>query len=136
MARYRKALLTAALGLVIAAEAPRAEPVELELADLDRFTAGAWQSSSPFIELPTFDRRSYISSSYSMPIANAFAVCFMCSGDAAAVAIANAFGNARADAGSFASGFGQAFTRSDAVGPPFIFVLPDTFTAPDFGRRR
>ena len=47
-----------------------------------------------------------------------------------------AIGLTFADAGSFASGFGQAFTRSEAVGPPFIFVLPDTFTAPDFGRRR
>ena len=136
MARYRKALFIAALGLVIAAKAPVAEPVELELADLDRFTGGAWRQSSPFLELPTFDRRSLISSSYSMPIANAFAVCFMCSGDAAAVAIANAFGSARADSGSFASGFGQAFTRSEAVGPSFMFVLPDRFVPPDFDAPR
>ncbi len=136
MARYRNALLTAALGLAVTTQASSAQPVDLDLADLDRFTGGAWQQSSPFIELPTFDRRSFISSSYSMPIANAFAVCFMCSGDAAAVAIANAIGGARADAGSFASGFGRAVTRAEAVGPPFVFVLPDSFAAPAFRARR
>ena len=130
MGRCHTALVTAFLGLVFAAEAPRAQPVDLELADLDRFTGGAWQPTMPLFDRSTFERRSFISSSVSMPIANAFAVCFMCSGDAMAVAIAGAFGNARADAGSFASGFGQAFSRADAVGPPFIFVVPNSFAPP------
>jgi hypothetical protein len=130
MGRCRTALLTALLGLVIAAEAARAQPVDLDLADLDRITGGAWQPTMPLFDRRTFERRSFISSSVSMPIANAFAVCFMCSGDAMAVAIAGAFGNARADAGSFASGFGQAFSRADALGPPFVFVLPNSFAPP------
>jgi len=130
MGRCRTALLTALLGLVIAAEAARAQPVDLDLADLDRITGGAWQPTMPLFDRRTFERRSFISSSVSIPIANAFAVCFMCSGDAMAVAIAGAFGNARADAGSFASGFGQAFSRADAVGPPFVFVLPNSFAPP------
>lgn len=132
MGRCHTALLTALLGIMISAESPRAQPVDLALADLDRLTGGAWQPTMPLFGRNTFERRSFISTSISMPIANAVAVCFMCSGDAMAVATAGAFGNARADAGSFASGFGQAFSRADAVGPPFIFVLPDYFTSPDF----
>jgi hypothetical protein len=135
MGRCHAAFLTALLGLVIAAEAAPAQPVDLDLADLDRITGGAWQPTMPLFDRSTFDRRTFITSSVSMPIANAFAVCFMCSGDAMAVAIAGAFGNARADAGSFASGFGQAFSRADAVGPPFVFLLPDSF-APSTVRAR
>ncbi len=130
MGRCHTALLTALLGLLFVGEAARAQPVDLDLADLDRFTGGAWQPTMPLFDRSTFERRSFITSSVSMPIANAFAVCFMCSGDAMAVAVAGAFGDARADAGSFASGFGQAFSRTDAVGPPFIFVLPNSFAPP------
>jgi hypothetical protein len=131
MGRCHTALLTALLGLAMAATAARAQPVDLDLADLDQITGGASQPTMPLFERSTFDRRTFITSSISMPIANAFAVCFMCSGDAMAVAIAGAFGgDARADAGSFASGFGQAFSRADAVAPPFVFLLPNSFAPP------
>ncbi len=124
MGRCGKVLLTAFFGLALAAEAPQAQPTDLELVDLDQITGGAWRPTTPLFDRSSFDRRSYITSSVSIPIANAFAVCFMCSGDASAVAIAGAFGNARADANSFASGRGQAFTRAEAVGPHFVFVVP------------
>lgn len=127
MGACRKVLLTAVFGLAVAAESSQAQPIDLEVADLDQITGGAWQSkASPF------DRGSFISRSVSIPIANAFAVCFMCSGDASAVAIASAFGSGRADASSLASGLGQAFTRAEAVGTPFVFFVPGNSGTPTF----
>jgi len=103
----------------------RAEPVDLSLDDLDEMVAGVYEPNWRPIDRGSFQRFTSITTSISMPIANSFAICFMCSGDAAAIAISNAYGNARADASSFASGFGQAFSRADAVGPAFVFMLPD-----------
>jgi hypothetical protein len=103
----------------------RAEPVDLSLDDLDEMVAGAYEPNWRPIDRGSFQRFTSITTSISMPIANSFAICFMCSGNAAAIAVSNAYGNARADASSFASGLGQAFSRADAAGPAFVFVLPD-----------
>ena len=137
MGRCRTALGVVLASLVLCA--PTAEgradgsgPVDLELVDLEQLTGGAWEPKRPLFDRSSFERRSFIQTSISMPIANAFAVCFMCSGDAMAVAIAGAIGSGRADSTSFASGRGEAFTSSFAAGPPFIFVFPDSFGSHDF----
>lgn len=137
MGRCRTALGVVLASLVLCA--PTAEgraggsgPVDLELVDLEQLTGGAWEPKRPLFDRSSFERRSFIQTSISMPIANAFAVCFMCSGDAMAVAIAGAIGSGRADSTSFASGRGEAFTSSFAAGPPFLFVFPDSFAPNDF----
>ena len=137
MGGWRTAVGAACAGLLLCgatadARADGAGPIDLELADLDQLTGGAWEPTMPLFDRGTFERRSFIQTSISMPIANAFAVCFMCSGDASAVAIAGAIGSGRADASSFSSGRGDAFTRSFAAGAPFVFVLPESFGSPDF----
>jgi hypothetical protein len=137
MSRWRMAIGAACAGLLLCAatadaRAGGAGPIDLELAELDQLTGGAWEPTLPLFDRGIFERRSFIQTSISMPIANAFAVCFMCSGDASAIAVAGAIGSARADASSFASGRGEAFTSSFAAGPPFIFVLPESFGSPDF----
>jgi hypothetical protein len=141
MGRCRTALGVVLASLVLCA--PTAEgradgsgPVDLELADLEQLTGGAWQPTRPLFDRSAFQRSSFIQTSISMPIANAFAVCFMCSGDAMAVAIAGAIGSGRADSTSFASGRGEAFTSAFAAGPPFIFVFPDSFGSHDFQAMR
>ena len=141
MGRCRTALGVVLASLVLCA--PTAEgradgsgPVDLELADLEQLTGGGWQPQRPLFDRSAFQRSSIIETSISMPIANAFAVCFMCSGDAMAVAIAGAIGSGRADSTSFASGRGEALTSAFAAGPPFIFVFPDTFGPRDFGAER
>jgi len=141
MGGWRTAVGAACAGLLLCgatadARAGGGGPIDLELADLDQLTGGAWEPTMPLFDRGTFDRRSFIQTSISMPIANAFAVCFMCSGDASAVAVAAAFGSGRADSTSFASGRGDAFTSSFAAGPPFIFVLPESFGSPDFQASR
>jgi hypothetical protein len=153
MRRCDKAFVAAVLGLALTAGTATSEPVptaspaihatqsaathdtvtgpmDLELGVLDRITGGAYMPDWQRAGRDSFRRTTFISSSYSMPIAQAFAVCFMCSGDAEAVAIANAFGDARANANSFASGFGRSFTRADAVGQPFIIFMPSNFAPP------
>jgi len=143
MRRCDKAITAAALGLALIAGATKSEPmasetsgggsIDLELGVLERITGGAYMSDMPEWQRAgrdSFRRNTFISSSFSMPIAQAFAVCFMCSGDAEAVAIANAFGDARANANSFTSGFGRSFTRADAVGQPFMVFMPSNFAPP------
>lgn len=137
MGRWKVVLGAAFAGVLLgaatdAAGAGAAGPIELELADLEQLTGGSFEVKGPFIDRGAFARRTVIQTSISMPIANAFAVCFMCSGDATAVAIAGAFGNGRADASSLASGSGEAFTSAFAAGHPFVFVLPESFGSPDF----
>gem|GEM_PF-2457794 len=102
-------------------------PVELDLETLEDFTGGAYTPDWQRTLQDSFRRRTFISSSYSMPVANAFAICFMCEDNASAVAVANAVGSGIADASSIASGFGHAATRADAVGVPVAFVLPPQF---------
>lgn len=130
MRHWVHALSIASLGLAFLAGAARAEPVDLVLDDLDELVAGAYEPHWRPIDRGSFQRFTSITTSISMPIAQSLAICFMCSGDAAAIAISNAFGNAHANASSIASGLGQAFSRADAVGPRYFFVMP-TFTKPD-----
>ena len=140
MCRSDKAITAAVLGLALIAGAAKSEPIgtgpstggsaDLDLGVLDRITGGAYMPEWQRAGRESFRRNTFISSSFSMPIAQAFAVCFMCSGDAEAVAIANAFGDARANANSFTSGFGTSFTRADAVGQPFMVFLPRDFAPP------
>lgn len=140
MRRSDKAITAAVLGLALIAGAAKSEPIasrpsmdgsdDLDLGVLDRITGGAYMPEWQRAGRELFQRNTFISSTYSMPIAQAFAVCFMCSGDAEAVAIANAFGDARANANSFSSGFGRAFTRADAVGQPFMVFMPSNFAPP------
>lgn len=123
------------MGLVLAGgmavgDAAGVEPVELSMASMEDIVAGAYEPNWRPVDRGSFQRFTNITTSISMPIANAYAVCFMCSGDASAVAIANAIGSARADASSLASGRGQAYSRSDAVGPAFLFVMPDFARTP------
>ena len=137
MGRCRTTLGVVLASLVLSAatadgRADGAGPVDLELADLDQLTGGAWQPTRPLFDRSAFERRSFIETSISMPIANAFAICFMCSGDAMAVAIAGAIGDARADSSALASGRGEAFASTFAAGPPFLFVIPDRFGPQDF----
>lgn len=143
MCRSDKAITAAVLSLALIAGAAKSEPIasgpsgdgsdDLDLGVLDQITGGAYMPDMPEWQRAgrdSFRRNTFISSSYSMPIAQAFAVCFMCSGDAEAVAIANAFGDARANANSFSSGFGRAFTRADAVGQPFVVFMPSNLAPP------
>ncbi len=102
-------------------------PVELDLETLEDFTGGAYMPNWQRTLQDSFRRGTFITSSYSMPIANAFAICFMCADNAGAVAIANAVGSGVADAASIASGSGNASTRADAVGMPIAFALPPQF---------
>ena len=141
MGRCRTALgvVLASLLLSAATAGARADgsgPVDLELAELEQLTGGAWQPTRPLFERSAFERRSFIQTSISMPIANAFAICFMCSGDAMAVAIAGAVGHARADSSALASGRGEAFSSAFAAGPPFLFVIPDRYGPHDFRAER
>jgi len=140
MCRSDKAITAAVLGLALIAGAAKSEPIgtgpsmggsaDLDLGVLDRITGGAYMPEWQRAGRESFRRNTFISSSFSMPIAQAFAVCFMCSGDAEAVAIANAFGDARANANSFTSGFGRSFTRADAVGQSFMVFMPSNFAPP------
>lgn len=130
MRRLIRLLAITALGALATTAAPRAEPVDLSLTDLDELVAGAYEPSWRPVERGSLQRFTSITTSISMPIANSLAICFMCSGDAAAIAISNAFGNGHANASSLASGFGEAFSRADAFGPAFVFVLPD-FAKPE-----
>ncbi len=52
---------------------------DLDLGVLDRITGGAYMPEWQRAGRESFQRNTFISSSYSMPIAQAFAVCFMCS---------------------------------------------------------
>ena len=141
MGRCRTALGVVLASLLLAAATADARadgsgPVDLEFAELEQLTGGAWQPTPPLFERSAFERRSSIQTSISMPIANAFAICFMCSGDAMAVAIAGAIGHARADSSALASGRGEAFSSAFAAGPPFLFVIPDQFGSHDFRAAR
>ncbi|HET6522591.1 MAG TPA: hypothetical protein VFG47_22620 [Geminicoccaceae bacterium] len=107
------------LALAAFADRAAAEPLVLDEAALDDVAAGF---GSLLPGTSRLQRSTNITTSISMPMSTAIAVCFLCSGNATAVAIANAIGSGRADSIAFSFGDGQTFALSNAVGPYLIFV--------------
>jgi hypothetical protein len=105
----------------------RAEPVLLGSGALDQVAAGGM--IPPLNENgPSFSSTREITTVISMPIATATAICLFCSGNASAVAMANAVGVSQADALAFSTGQSNTFASSDAWGPIFM-MLPSLPTS-------
>ena len=124
MVRRRRiplAVLLGCLGAAIAG-AGRAEPLALDGAQLDRVVAAG--------EVSGFDYgfrggSTQITTQISMPVSSsAVAVCLFCTGDASAVAVANAVGVAQADALAVSTGGGQTYALSNALGPYIMLLAP------------
>ena len=96
-----------------------AQPEALAPAQLDAVVAGS------LTELPGsfgLDRSTLITTQITMPTSTAVAICNLCSGDASAVAVANALGAAQANALAVTTGRGHTLATSTSVGP-FTFSL-------------
>ena len=115
-----KLLVGAVSGLLATAPFALADdgPVELGSADLDQVTAGSgndrWPDTTRVV-----NERTY-TSYFAMPISNAVAICYFCSGNAQALAISAASGMARADALALALGQGRTMSEAIAVGPGLL----------------
>jgi hypothetical protein len=119
----------------------RAEPRPLGGAQLDGVTAAGTAGPpgwGPPVTLgfeagATPDRSTQISTRISIPVSTAVAICTMCSGDASAVAQANAVGMAQAAALAMTTGRGSTLATSNSVGPYPVVLVP---TAPRPGAGR
>ena len=96
-----------------------AEPQALALAQLDGVVAGSLTGLPGSFAL---DRSTLITTQITMPTSTAVAICNLCSGDASAVAQANALGAAEAGALAMTTGQGSTLATSTSVGP-FAFSL-------------
>jgi hypothetical protein len=96
-----------------------AEPQALALAQLDAVVAGSVGGPPGTFGL---DRSTLITTQITMPTSTAVAICNLCSGDASAVAAADALGAAQANALAVTSGRGHTLATSTSVGP-FAFSL-------------
>jgi hypothetical protein len=103
-----------------------AGPVTLDETGLDGVAAGTVGFPDPGTS--RLWRSTNITTSISIPMSTAIAVCYLCSGDASAVAIANAIGSGLANSLAFSSGQADTFAFSNAIGPYLIFTAPPTPT--------
>src|SRR5690242_14648357 len=98
------AVLLGCLAAVAFAGPAQAEPKALAPAQLDGVVAGSVGG------LPgtfAFDHNTLITTQITMPTSTAVAICNMCSGNASAVAAANALGAAQANALAMTTGQGN-----------------------------
>lgn len=126
-----------ALGLALApwpGGAASAEPVGLDDAQLDGVVAAGHVPSVSGLDGGYVSRSTQITTQISMPMATAIAICFMCTGDASAVAEANALGTGAADAFAFSSGQADTYAISNAIGP-YLMLVPPPAPPPARGSR-
>jgi hypothetical protein len=115
------AVLLGCLAAWVLAGPARAEPQALAPAQLDGVVAGSVGG------LPGtfgFDHSTVITTQITMPTSTAVAICNMCSGNASAVAAANAIGAAQANALAMTTGQGNTLATSTSVGPFMIYLVP------------
>jgi hypothetical protein len=110
----------AIVGFLVPAAA--AEPVVLDDGQLDGVAAGLGDSA--FGDGSRLWRSTSITTHISMPMSTAIAVCYFCSDNASAVAIANAIGLGSADSRAVTLGQGNSFALSNSIGPFLIFAAP------------
>jgi hypothetical protein len=108
----------AAAGLVGPAGA---QPEALAPAQLDGVVAGSLTGLPGSFGL---DRSTLITTRITMPTSTAVAICNLCSGDASAVAAADALGAAQANALAMTSGRGRTLATSTSVGPFMVYLVP------------
>lgn len=122
VSRIPLAALLGCLGAVTIADAGRAEPLALNEAQLDRVVAAGEVSGFGYAY---HGGSTQITTQISMPVSSsAVAVCLFCTGDASAVAVANATGVAQADALAVSTGGGQTYALSNALGPYIMLLAP------------
>jgi hypothetical protein len=114
-------IVTGCLAAAGLAGPAQARPGALAPAQLDRVVAGGLAGLPGSFGL---DRSTQITTQITMPTSTAVAICNMCSGNASAVAAANAIGAAQAGALAMTTGQGNTLATSTSVGPFMVYLVP------------
>lgn len=127
MAKPRStSVLAGCLAAALAGGTADAEPASLSEAQLDTVSAAGdiGLSGFGFDTGAIHESGTRITTQISMPVSNAIAICLFCSGDASAVAIANAIGMGQSNATALSQGSADTFALSNAIGPYLMMFAP------------
>jgi hypothetical protein len=114
-------IVTGCLAAAVVAGPAQAEPKALDPAQLDGVVAGSAGGPPGTF---AFDRSAQITTQIAIPVSTAVAICDMCSGNASAVAAADAIGAAQANALAMTTGQGNTLATSTSVGPFVVYLVP------------